>query len=281
MKEDPFNYENLVPNSNEYSKTFVNINSSTIRISILEDRTKTLEKMIRLIEERLNMKEEEKLNELKTIESNNVIINKLNKKINNLENKLKEFEHQKKISDEEYNKKISYLNEKIKYLEEHLSINKINDINIKSQNDIKNNRNNNILIKEKKVNINLEDFNELIKNNNIQMDELMNEKIYNAGIDNENKINELLNLIHDINKILEENENKMNSIIDNFNKFQNDNINIIQAISIYEEKINNIDYLNNEINELKMKINNMNNHFDDKYEEEKFTHQYLNSITIK
>ena len=113
------------------------------------------------------------------------------------------------------------------------------------------------------------------------MDELINEKIYNAGIDNENKINELLNLIHDINKILEENENKMNSIIDNFNKFQNDNINIIQAISIYEEKINNIDYLNNEINELKMKINNMNNLFDDKYEEEKFTHQYLNSITIK
>ena len=264
MEETPLEYENLFINNNKYSKTFINTNSTTMRISILEDRTKTLEKMIKLLEERLNMKEEEKLNELKTIESNNAIINKLNKKINSLENKLKEFENQKKLSDTEYNKKISSLNEKIKYLEEHININKNNESDIKNKNDL-----------------NLENLNELIKNNNIQLDELINEKIYNMSIDNENKINELLNLIHDINKILEENENKINSITVNFNKFQNDNIDIIQMISIYEEKISSIDYLNNEINEIKMRIKNLNTHFDDQYEEEKFAHQYLSSITIK
>ena len=239
MKEYPLEYENLVTNNNKYSKTFISNNSTTMRISILEDRTKTLEKMIKLLEERLNMKEEEKLNELKTIESDNAITNKLNKKI-------------------------SSLNEKIKYLEDHLNINKNKENDIKNQNDL-----------------NLENLNELIKNNNIQMDELINEKIYNMSIDNENKINELLNLIRDINKILEENENKINSITVNFNKFQNDNIDIIQMISIYEEKIGSIDYLNNEINEIKMRIKNLNTHFDDQYEEEKFAHQYLSSITIK
>ena len=68
---------------------------------------------------------------------------------------------------------------------------------------------------EKGSNIILNDFNEIIKNNNLQIDEYIQEKIFNSNIDNENKINELLNLIHDINKIVEENENKINLINSN------------------------------------------------------------------
>ena len=37
--------------------------------------------------------------------------------------------------------------------------------------------------------------------------------MYDTNIENENKINQLLNLIHDINKIVEENENKINSYL--------------------------------------------------------------------
>ena len=125
------------------------------------------------------------------------------------------------------------------------------------------------------------DFNEILKNNNLQIDEYIQEKIYNSNIENENKINELLNLIQDINKIVEENENKINSLNLNFNKFQNDNVNIIQMISIQEEKIKNVDYMFEEIKKLKIKFNELASNFDDKNEEDKFTKEFLNSVRIK
>ena len=288
MKEEynTYDYEldkNIKSSINKYSKDYIKINSTTMRISVLEDRTKSLEKMLRLFEERLNIKEEEKLNELKNLESNVTLINKLNKKIKNLEKQLIDITNQKKISDEQNEKKILDLNDRIKTLEEQIKSNnekENNDNNI--NNDTNNNdTNNNMVNEDESANIILNDFNEILKNNNLQMDEIIQEKIYNSNIDNENKINELLNLIHDINKILEENENKINLINKNFTKFQNDNINIIQMLSIQEEKINNIDFLNDEIHKLKIKINDLASYLDDKNEEEKFTKQFLNSIRIK
>ena len=288
MKEEynTYDYEldkNIKSSINKYSKDYIKINSTTMRISVLEDRTKSLEKMLRLFEERLNIKEEEKLNELKNLESNVTLINKLNKKIKNLEKQLIDITNQKKISDEQNEKKILDLNDRIKTLEEQIKSNnekENNDNNI--NNDTNNNdTNNNMVNEDESANIILNDFNEMLKNNNLQMDEIIQEKIYNSNIDNENKINELLNLIHDINKILEENENKINLINKNFTKFQNDNINIIQMLSIQEEKINNIDFLNDEIHKLKIKINDLASYLDDKNEEEKFTKQFLNSIRIK
>ena len=288
MKEEynTYDYEldkNIKSSINKYSKDYIKINSTTMRISVLEDRTKSLEKMLRLFEERLNIKEEEKLNELKNLESNVTLINKLNKKIKNLEKQLIDITNQKKISDEQNEKKILDLNDRLKTLEEQIKSNnekENNDNNI--NNDTNNNdMNNNMVNEDESANIILNDFNEMLKNNNLQMDEIIQEKIYNSNIDNENKINELLNLIHDINKILEENENKINLINKNFTKFQNDNINIIQMLSIQEEKINNIDFLNDEIHKLKIKINDLASYLDDKNEEEKFTKQFLNSIRIK
>ena len=288
MKEEynTYDYEldkNIKSSINKYSKDYIKINSTTMRISVLEDRTKSLEKMLRLFEERLNIKEEEKLNELKNIESNVTLINKLNKKIKNLEKQLIDITNQKKISDEQNEKKILDLNDRIKTLEEQIKSNNEKENNNNNINNDTNNNdmNNNMVNEDESANIILNDFNEMLKNNNLQMDEIIQEKIYNSNIDNENKINELLNLIHDINKILEENENKINLINKNFTKFQNDNINIIQMLSIQEEKINNIDFLNDEIHKLKIKINDLASYLDDKNEEEKFTKQFLNSIRIK
>ena len=247
------------------------VNSTIMRISFLEDRMKSLEKMLRLYEERINIKEEEKMNETKTLESNNILVAKLNKKIKNLEKKLDDITIQKQKTEEENIKTINSLNERIKNLEEIIKINnqkeENNNINTNTD-DI--NKNMNLMNEEENANLVLNDFNEL-----------MEEKIYNANMDNENKINEVLNLIRDLNKILEENENKTNSLINNFNKFQNDNINIIQMMSIQEEKINNIDFLYEEITKLKNEIHNLASNFDDKNEEEKFTKQFLNSIRIK
>ena len=84
-----------------------------------------------------------------------------------------------------------------------------------------------------------------------------------------------------MNKILEENENQINLIGNNFNKYQNDNIDIIQMISIHDEKIKNIDFLNNEMQKIKVKMNNIDSYLEDKNEEDKFTNQFLNSVRIK
>ena len=245
------------------------MNSTTMRISVLEDRTKSLEKMLRLFEERISIKEEEKMNDIKTIESNNIIITKLNKKIKNLEKKLDEITIQKQKSEEENERTINSLNERIKNLEEIIKMNnKTEENNNINTDDI--NKKMNLTHDDENANLILNDFNELIE-----------EKIYNASVDNENKINELLNLIHDLNKILEENENKINYLTDNFNKFQNDNINIIQMMSIHDEKINNIDFLYEEIHKLKNEIHNLASSFDDNNEEDKFTKQFLSSLRIK
>ena len=245
------------------------INSTIMRISVLEDRMKSLEKMLRLYEERINIKEEEKINEIKSLESNNAIISKLTKKIKNLEKKVEDMTIQKLKAEAENSKIVNDLNERIKNLEE---IIKMNNNQIEENNNINNediNKNMNSINEEDNANIILNDFNEL-----------MEEKIYNASMDNENKINELLNLIHDLNKILEENEDKINGLTNNFNKFQSDNINIIQMMSIQEEKINNIDFLYEEIHKLKNEIHNLASNLDDKNEEEKFTKQFLNSARL-
>ena len=86
MEDDIYNYyeeskdENTKTNE-KFNTNLIKINSTTMRISVLEDRTKSLEKMLRIFEERLNLKEEEKATDLKNIESNSNLINKLNKKI--------------------------------------------------------------------------------------------------------------------------------------------------------------------------------------------------------
>ena len=281
MEDDIYNYydENQEENfkmDDKYNNN-VKINSTTMRISVLEDRTKSLEKMLRLFEERINLKEEEKLNDMKNIESNSNLINKLNKKIKNLEKKLEDFMEQKKASDQKNEKIIYELTERIKFLEE-TKKNKNPDINVNMNNDL---NEKDFSLNEKSTNIIMNDFNELIKNNNLQIDEFIQEKIYNYSVENENKINELLNLIQDMNKIVEENESKINLLNSNFNKFQNDNVNIIEMLSIQDEKINNIDFIIEEIKKLKISFNEITSNIEDKNEEEKFAKEFLNSVRIK
>ena len=281
MEDDIYNYydENQEENfkmDDKYNNN-VKINSTTMRISVLEDRTKSLEKMLRLFEERINLKEEEKLNDMKNIESNSNLINKLNKKIKNLEKKLEDFMEQKKASDQKNEKIIYELTERIKFLEE-TKKNKNSEINVNMNNDL---NEKDFSLNEKSTNIIMNDFNELIKNNNLQIDEFIQEKIYNYSVENENKINELLNLIQDMNKIVEENESKINLLNSNFNKFQNDNVNIIEMLSIQDEKINNIDFIIEEIKKLKISFNEITSNIEDKNEEEKFAKEFLNSVRIK
>ena len=262
-------------NTKDNNNNLIKINSTTMRISVLEDRTKSLEKMLRLFEERLNLKEEEKLSDIKNIESSTAIINKLNKKIKHLEKQLKDYITLKQISDQENTRVINELTQRIKILEGNVSKKGMNNTEDSQQNEKE------TITNEKNSKIILNDFNEMIKSNNLQIDEYLQDKIDIANIDNENKMNELLNLMHDINKIVEENENKINLLFSDFNKIQKDNLNVIQMVSIQEEKINNVDYIIEEIKSLKTKYNEIASILDDKNEEEKFTKEFLKSVKDK
>ena len=274
MEEDIYDYydendKKSLRINDKYNQKPIKINSTTMRISVLEDRTKSLEKMLRLFDERIHLKEEEKLEEIKNMESSTNIIIKLNKKIKNLEKQIKEITTQKQLIEEENKKKFDELYARIEVLEggknkKNITINTNEDLNMKE--------NSNIIFN---------DFNEMLKSNNMQLDEYIQGKIFNSNIENENKINELLNLIQDINKIVEENENKINMVNSNFNKFQNDSVNIIQMLSIQEERIKKIDFLIDEVKKLKIKFNELASSFEDKNEEDKFAKEFLSSVRIK
>ena len=211
-------------------------NSNIVRINNLEDRMFSLEKMLQYLDEFIHLKEEEKNNN-----QLNILIEPLVIKINILEKEIKNLQKEK----EENKKQISELNNKIINLEkkiENYNYNEMQDI-IYSLSD-----------KEKKLNLLINDFSDITKESNIMIDNKMNEKINEINIFNENRINELLVLIHDINKIIEENEIKINKFNENVEKIQKDNISIIKYISVQEQKFNRFELIINEINNLKEKF---------------------------
>ena len=222
----------------DYSLDDINDNnqSNRYRINNLEERIFSLEKMLQYLDEFIHLREEEKNNnqDKRTLEP-------LMKKINGLE---KEIKHLRKER-EENKKTIMELSNKIINLEKQMDNYKCNnnmqDI-IYSLSD-----------KEKKLNLLINDFSDMTKDTNKIINNKMDEKINEFNIFNENRINELLILIQDINKIIEENEIKINKVNDNLQSIQKDNLNIIKIISIQEQKLNNFDLIYNEINNIKEK----------------------------
>ena len=274
------NRNNKTDNS-KFNNTNDNLLSSNMRMSNIESRLNTMEKMMKYFDEFIHLKEEEKLNNLSSLEiSTNIpsYINDLVTKVNKLEKELENIKKQKEISEVETTRIINNLNNKIQYLED--IINNNNRLSL----DSKVNNNNILLEKEKenkKLNLKLllEQNNKEKdnKNNNIELfDELIQNKL-NEIYDN-NRISEMLYLIEDINKIAEDNEFNINEQNENIRKIQNDNLTLIKIVAVHSEKINNIDYILNELTNLKNKyfqilsiINNSNN----EKEEEIFTNEFI------
>ena len=274
--------DNYNPNiSSKFNNANDNLLSSNMRMSNIESRLNTMEKMMKCFDEFIHLKEEEKINNLSSLEiSTNIpsYINDLISKVNKLEKELENIKKQKEISEAENTKIINNLNNKIQYLEDIINNNNRLTLGSKAIN-------NNIVVEKenenKKINLNLllEQSNKEKdnKNNNIEVfDELIQNKL-NEIYDN-NKISEMLYLIEDINKIAEDNEFNINEQNENIRKIQNDNLTLIKIVAVHSEKINNIDYILNELTNLKNKyfqilsvINNSNN----EKEEEIFTNEFI------
>jgi hypothetical protein len=256
---------------NLYSKkNYQNSNNSVstdLRIISLENRVETLEKMLKYLDEFIHLKEEEKNNDFQI--SNNESINILNSQVQNL---------QKKIDDS----KIEEIGKKIEIINNTLGIQNISGINNnKRQNKNFNNFSSNLTFmkeKEKIINEKINEFNNIIKNNDLVIDGLIKEKLSSNNIQIENKLNNILNVIEDLNKITEENEYSINEIKENFRKIQQDNIDVIKEMSIQTEKYNQIDFLIEQISQLKEKYGKLLNIFEsNENEEDKFIKQYLSS----
>ena len=269
--DNPYLNEMRMNMDNLYSKNnYQNSNNSVsndLRIISLENRVETLEKMLKYLDEFIHLKEEEKNNDFQI--SNNESINILNSQVQNL---------QKKIDDS----KIEEMGKKIEIINNTLGIQNNSGINNnKRLNKNFNNFSYNVTFikeKEKIINEKINEFNNIIKNNDLVIDGLIKEKLSSNNIQIENKLNNILNVIEDLNKIVEENEYSINEIKENFRKIQQDNIDVIKEMSIQTEKYNQIDFLIEQISQLKEKYGKLLNIFDsNENEEDKFIKQYLSS----
>ncbi len=269
--DNPYLNEMRMNMDNLYSKkNYQNSNNSVstdLRIISLENRVETLEKMLKYLDEFIHLKEEEKNNDFQI--SNNESINILNSQVQNLQKKIDET----KI--EEMGKKIEIINNTLG-IQNNSGIN-----NNKRQNKNFNNFSSNVTFikeKEKIINEKINEFNNIIKNNELVIDGLIKEKLSSNNFQIENKLNNILNVIEDLNKITEENEYSINEIKENFRKIQQDNIDVIKEMSIQAEKYNQIDFLIEQISQLKEKYGKLLNIFDsNENEEDKFIKQYLSS----
>ena len=266
IKNSNENYSgNNIPKLNTNSSNLI---STQMRMSNIESRLTTMEKMMKYFDEFIHLKEEEKMNNLNSLElSSNIPVNELILKINNLEKKLDLMQKQKQQSDIENEKIIKNLNDKIEFLEKlintnNLSQNLINK-NIPQENNINNNN------EEDNFTLNANNDNKILDKKNLEIEEIIKNKL--DEIYRNNKIKEILKLIEDINKVAEDNEFNINEQNENIRKIQNDNLTLIKVVAIHSEKINSIDYILNELTNLKNKyfkiVNSSDNIHDENGEE--------------
>ena len=266
IKNSNENYSgNNIPKLNTNSSNLI---STQMRMSNIESRLTTMEKMMKYFDEFIHLKEEEKMNNLNSLElSSNIPVNELILKINNLEKKLDLMQKQKQQSDIENEKIIKNLNDKIEFLEKLINTNNLSQYlinkNIPQENNINNNN------EEDNFTLNANNDNKILDKNNLEIEEIIKNKL--DEIYSNNKIKEILKLIEDINKVAEDNEFNINEQNENIRKIQNDNLTLIKVVAIHSEKINSIDYILNELTNLKNKyfkiVNSSDNIHDENGEE--------------
>ena len=240
-------YNNRLDKNN---RTIDNVKiNDKFRLNNLENRISSLEKMLQYLDEFIHLKEEEKNN----TNQNNLIVDKLNIKIDMLQKEIKVLNKE----NNENQQTIRELNNKIISLER-----QINNYNYNNMQDLIFSLSN----KEKKLNMLINDFQDISKNTDLLINNKLTAKINEFNIFNENRIGELLSLIQNINQIIGQNELKITKINENIENIQKDNLNLIKIVSFQEQKFNNFELINNEINSIKEKIRILIDDYNNKLE---------------
>lgn len=271
----PYQDKNYLNESN-------NCISNELRVASLECRVETLEKMIKFYDDLINLKNEERKNEFHI--SYNETLTLFNSKIEKIEYKIDQIsqinlQKNKELSDKIDNlyKKIEIIeidheNEKKKSFNQEIKKDKQqNKIQENCDNSQMNNSNNDILLSNK-----ISEIDALINKNEMMVENIIEEKLSGVKAENERKINEILSLIDEHNKIIEENDFALNELRDAVRSIQNENVDVIKVVSVQTEKIKQIDFVVDQISELKEKMSKLINIFgENQKEEEEFINNYL------
>lgn len=224
--------------------------TSDFRISNLERRLDATEKMLKFYEEMLRLKDDEKKNEQR-IDNNK--INELNKKIIHLEEHIKHLH--RRLNDQN-----EIINEKLEIYEK--KFNKINE-----------NRNNIGEFYASK----LAEIEALINKNNILIDSSIEDKLEKIQMNTDGKLEDMLNLINDVSK---NNDNLEFNIVESkesIRDIQKDHIDFIKIVSILKEKVDGLDYIIEQITELKQRYQKILQIYGEhSQEEDRFLNKILN-----
>ena len=168
--KDKNHHNHNFSNSFNGSNNDNNLLSSNMRMSNIESRLSTMEKMMKYFDEFIHLKEEEKLNNLSSLEITSNIpsyLNGLTTKINRLEKELDNLKKQKRQSEIENSKIIENLQNKVNFLEQIINNNK-NNFDSKKKNNINKKNNLNCLMEQNDI----EKFNK-----NAELEEFMQNKL--------------------------------------------------------------------------------------------------------
>jgi hypothetical protein len=205
--------------------------SQEIRISNLEKRLESIEKILHFYDEMFKLKNEEKLNE-ERIDKNKLI--ELSKKINYIEENNK-FNNIKIRENNDVDKKIENLEKKFKKLQD--NNNSIGEYYAKK----------------------LSEFEEIYKNIESFLETKVEDKIITLQKNYENKLEDIVNLINEFTAQLDKNEFNLVENREGIRNIQVDHIDFLKIVTILKEKTDSMDYLMDQITDLKFKYNKVLN----------------------
>jgi hypothetical protein len=225
--------------------------TNEIRISNLEKRLDNAERLLKFYEEMMRLKEDEHRGEYK-IDQNKIV--ELNNKITVLDDNLKTV--YKKLSD--FNQ---YLNDKLGEI----------DKRFRGQNETKNSVSDFYSSK-------LAEMEAMLNKNNIVIENLIDDKIGLLQNNFDGKLDDLLSLVNDMNKVVEKNDLTIIENKDNIRLIQNDHLSFIKIVSLLKDKADNLDYVMEQITDLKQRYGKIINLYSEhSQEEDKFTNKFFNN----
>lgn len=197
-----------------------------LRMSNLEKRMENMEKILHFYDEMMKLKDEEKVNEAR-IDKNK--LNEISKKINLLEENHKFVNSKfKEISDNFDNKMENFEKKLMKILD---SKNSLSEFYAKK----------------------LSDFEDIYKQTEIFFEAKMDEKLISLQKSYDNKLEDMLNLMNEFTLQLDKNEFNLLSNKENIKNVQNDHLDFLKIVSILKEKTNALDFVMDQITDLKFK----------------------------
>jgi hypothetical protein len=215
--------------------------TNELRILNLEKRLENAERMIKFFEEMSRLKDEEKHNEYK-IDQNK--IHELNNKITMLEDNLKTV--YKKLSDFNH-----YLNDQLDAIDKRLQKYSETKSTISEFYSSK-----------------VAEMESALNKNNIVLENLVDDKIGLVQNNFDNKIDDVLTIVNELNRLVEKNDLTAIDNKESIRMIQNDHLSFIKIVSLLKDKADNLDYVMEQITDLKQRYSKIINLYNEHSQEE-------------